>query len=645
MIKQTLLLSLISSSCSLHLLAQAPPAQSGSSNDTTILRSPEQNQSPNGNEIPVIDPTNKTISISGKTYSMTDNHLGGQFEAYLATDTLSSHSAKEYRATIRQILDYLAPNKTGGGKLKPAYDLLDKAAEYPGDGNLCESLANAIYSAQLSKQHRGNKQEYAQKLLKEQKRITRNMSVIGSKLDLTPSQEGETTRRTGQQSIEYTQMGKRLVEIEVALRQLEVNGTIGMAQSKLQFQSMIVQLFMQRRFEHVIMATRFYNLIYRDGDNKLELKEGSDTSNLFAQGLGVEPTVAGLDAASAEAIKKVDTLVNAFQNNLKSKRIHAASERLVEAFAVGEFLPSVQTISIDSKAPIQQYIQDANDLIKVLQAKDLDRGEQLNESLQRQASDYNPSEARSYISGKKTESKLNTRDAKIALRFMLNSKNSNERHTEHARFKNAMTKATNAWPSNPELQEMNSMVDDKLTMLVNGDDMLLKARKDFDLYVDTKSWAAVMKDENLSRFLASFHLSKDPQDAIRAKLLKQIKNDFTAIFATLKEAETYYKRGHAAAAWELVDISIKKHPNSLELAKAKALYSGKAATFANTIAKAQDFETGSPKSAKALTWYLKAEIIHADSQYAREGIERIIAAKYKTKKVDDYEDVAMMSDF
>ena len=577
----------------------------------------------------MVDPTNKTLTIHGKTYSISDNHIGGQFEAYLATDTLSSKAATEYRANIRQILDYLAPNKTSGAKLKPAYELLTEAAKYSGDGNLCESLANAVYAAQLTKLHRGSKREHARNLRNEHKRIARNISVIESKLDLSPGKNGENAQPSNQQSIEVITMQKRLVEIELSLRQIEANGIIGKTQSKLQFQSMIVQLFVQRRFEHVIMATRFYNLIYKDGDNRLELRKGSDAANFFAEGVGVDPTVAGLDAASAEAIKKVDTLVNAFHNNLKTKRTHAASERLVEAFVLGEFLPSVQTISINSKAPVQQYIQDANDLVKVLQAKDLARAEELNNSLEKQAADYNPSEAKSYIAAKKTESKLNTRDAKIALRFMLKSNTANERYNEHARFKLAMAKATNAWPSNPELEKINDTIDQKIGILADGDDMLLVARKDFDRYVDTKSWASVMKDENLSRFIASFHLSKDPQDIARAKLLKQIKNDFSAIFATLKEAETYYQRGHAPAAWELVDIAIKKHPNSLELAKAKALYSGKAANFASTIAKAQDYEQASAKSAQALTWYLKAEVIHPDSQYAREGIDRIITAKFK----------------
>lgn len=629
MIKPTLLITLLATTTSLHTLAQKPSTNKAPSNNTTINRPPQKQQSPQGAEIPIIDPTNKTIQFQNKTYSLSDNHIGGQFEAYLSTDTLSSSAAAKYRANIQQILDYLAPNKTGGAKLKPAYNLLSQATKYSGDGNLCESLANAIYSAQLTKLHQGSKEEYADKLKEERRKLIRNLDVITTKLSINESKTEEGS--APQETIEVTTMHKRLVEIELALQQISLNGALGMAQSKIQYQSMIVQLFAQRRYEHVIMATRFYNLIYRDGDNRLHLRKGSDASDFFKDGIGVEPTVAGLDAASAEAIKKVSTLVNAFHNNLKTKRTHAASERLVEAFVLGEFLPSVQTININSKAPIQQYIQDANDLVKVLEAKDLNRAEELNNSLQQQATDYNPSEAKSYISAKKTESKLNTRDAKIALRFMLKSKNSNERHNEHARFASAMAKATLAWPSNPELPVINKLIDDKLGMLADGDDMLIVARQDFDRYVDTKSYTAVMKEDNLARFIASFHLSKDPQDIARAALLKQIKRDITAVFATLREAETYYKRGIAPAAWELVDIAIKQHPNNLELAKAKALYSSKAATFANTIAKAQDYESHSPTSAHALTWYLKAEHIHPQSQYAKQGINRIITAKFKTQ--------------
>ena len=69
-------------------------------------------------------------------------------------------------------------------------------------------------------------------------------------------------------------------------------------------------------------------------------------------------------------------------------------------------------------------------------------------------------------------------------------------------------------------------------------------------------------------------------------------------------------------------------------------FSQTAAVFANTITKAQDLERQSPASAQALTWYLKAETIHPDSIYAREGIERVIQAKFNPQVKSNNSDVA-----
>ncbi len=652
--KKTIIAAIIASSTITPSFAQKPPSAPATAaggtpsggNDTIVRRDNMQQASAHGQEIPMIDPTNKTIDFQGKKYSLMDNNLGGQFEAYLATDTLSSQSAVEYRATLRQILDYLAPNKTDGPQLKSAYNLLTKAAEYPGDGNLCESLANAIYSAQLTKNHIGSKKEYITNLLKEQKKLVHNMGVIESKLDVQPAGRGtsskggskgktQSTPAAGSTSIDYLMMQKRLLEITALIKKTEISGTIDLTQSKIQYQAMMIQLFIQRRFEHVIMSARFYNLIYKDGDTKMKLQKGSDTDKFFSEGVGVTPTVAGLDAAANEAMRKVETLVSAFNNNILSGRIHAASERLVESFAIGEFLPPVQIIDYADKAKIQQYVQDANDLVKTLEAKDLERGVELNEGLKSQASDYNASEATSYIAAKKTESKSYARDAKISLYQMKRARNTQERYNEEARFKTAMFKSTSAWPSNPDLESINNLLDKIIDDGVESEDMLLVARKDFDRYVETKSWAAIMKEENLSRFIAAFNISEAEEDLTRKNLLAEITSEKSSVIAALKEAETLDERGFAEAAWEIIDIRQKEHPNDLELSQAKASYSGKAAKFANLIAKAQGYENESATSAQALTWYLKAENIHPDSKYAAAGISRIISAKFGANGITD----------
>ncbi len=625
--KKILISSLILSTFSIKLYGQAPPPA-----QDTVYRPSQQQQSPHGEDIPIFDFTNKSFEFQGKTYGMSDNNLGGQFEAYLASDTLSSDKAKVYRKQIRQILDYIAPNKTDGSKLKPAYDLLSEASQYEGDGYICESLANAIYSAQLTISGKKKKEKEIVKLKEEKRRILRNLGVSTSKGNLEEPGTKEENQAKALQSVDALNMQKTILEIEAKIKKLEAEIELRIINSKLHFQSMIVQLFVQRRFEHVIMGTRFYNLVYLDGDNELTLKKGSDTFKLFSEGIGVEPTVAGLDAAASEAIRKVNTLVSAFRNDLNTGKVHSASNRIMEAFIIGEFLPLVQTVPKGSKVPIQQYIQDAHDMIKVIEANDLNRAAELNESLKRQANDYNASEATSYIAAKKAESRFNVRDAKIAYGFMLKAENSSDYYNQHTRLNEAMENATKAWPSNPELKEFITIIDNSIIRQRDGGNMLLTARKDFDRFVDTQAHTSIMKKENLAKFIASFSLSDAPEDRDRAKLLDKITEQTTSIFATIKEAETYYSRGHAPAAWELIDIAIQQYPNNLELSKAKALYSSKAATFSNTISKAKDFEQKSPISARALTWYLKAEAIYPDSQYANEGISRIIDNKFNSSQ-------------
>lgn len=609
--------------------------------DTVINRQQTQHQSPHGEEIPIVDPTNKVIEFQGRKYSLMDNNLGGQFEAFLATDTLSTQSASEYRATIRQILDYLAPNRKEKPRIDLAFALLSKASQYPGDGNICESLVTSLNGARNTQNGVRNLRARIEALDEEYKRTVRNMSVVESKLEVQTSDQSsgnkksgaKSQRKTGPQSIEYQMMAKRLVEITVLKKKYEASGLIDVAQAKIQYQAMIVQLFIQRRFEHVVIATRFYDLVFRDGDNKLKLKKGSDTEKFFTDGIGVNPTIAGMDAAANEAMRKVTTLVSAYNNNMDSNRLHAASERLVEAFAIGEFMPSVQTIPVEPKKRIQQYVQDANDMVKTLQARDLEKAENLNAGLSKQAEDYNESEAKSYINGLKTVSEQYCRDATLALFQMKNANTTQERYNEEQRFKNAMSEAIKAWPSNPKINQLGDKIDGMIGDSERGLDQLQIARNDFDGWKKTQSWSAIFNDKE--RLGGAFGFSQANEDKVRLEELRDVIKNKAGIFAALKEAETLKERGFSEAAWEIIHRTQLDYRDDIELSRAMADYSSSAAQFSNMISEAQKLEKQDSASFHALTWYLKAKTVSPDSKYVSEGISRILAAYESEGNIKD----------
>ena len=121
-----------------------PPAAKPDSGNTTIINEKKKSSSPYGNEVPFLDPTQETITFMGHTFSLGDNRLGGQFEAYLADSPNTSKEALEYRETIDAILKAVSPHTTGvstSQKLRNGFALLPRAASYPGDGKICDSLS------------------------------------------------------------------------------------------------------------------------------------------------------------------------------------------------------------------------------------------------------------------------------------------------------------------------------------------------------------------------------------------------------------------------------------------------------------------------------------------------------------------------
>ena len=592
---------------------------SGSGN-TTINRHESAAPSAQGEEIPIVDPTSKTFQFQGRTYSMTDNNLGGQFEAYLASQDFESQAALEYREKIDKIQDYLSPLNPGGPDLKAAYTLLEDASDYPGDGGICDSLANSVYSGRLAMKGIGNKKEAIARLDKENRRLVHNLNVLETKGELggstTVKQGKKTTTSKAAQSTEYKVMQKRLLEITAIKKKYEASGIISLTQSKVQYQAMMLQLFIQRRFEHVVMSARFYNIIYKDGDQAMRIKKGSDTEKFFSEGLGVNPTVAGLDAAANEAIRKAQTLISAFENNIGSNRIHAASERLVESFLVGEFIPCVQTVSMGMKERVQQYVQDANDLVEALSAKELGQATELNESLKTQARDYNPSKANSYIAAHKRASDGYVRDAKFAL-F--------EKDT--ARAKVAIEKAITHWPANPTIQEFNDKLDMRLTRGEEDADTLTQTVKEFDRLLADKNYRAIVEEPRKSKFVVVFGQTNDEP---RLKQLTEIGDSIMEIEKALGKSQSLVDAGQSYAAWEAIFETQNKYYDDPKIANAKAQLIGQVGNFTNALTKAKRLEEGgaAPQTGSALSWYLKARDIYPQSQFAREGIERIVSKQF-----------------
>lgn len=592
------------------------PAASQNSGDTTVVRNKKETKSPYGDEVPFIDPTQETISLMGHTFSLGDNRLGGQFKSYLADTPNQTEEAKKYRETIDAILTAVSPHTIDNPKqkLRNGFSLLLPAASYPGDGRICDSLANAIYSAMLAKGTVNKTDNYIDSLEKESKRISYNISVIEQKTDISDNtvkksssgsgRSRKTTVETTAESHEMQTMKKRIVEIEALKKLHQAGNKVSIAQAKVHYQALLAQLFIQRRFEHVVIGTRFYNLIFRDGDSEMKLKKDSDIAKFFGKGLGVEPTITGLDSAANEAIGKVTTFVAAFNNHLSHNELHSASKRLTEAFAIGEFLPTVQTVPTEDRRKILDYVRDGYALVNFMDVHDYTNAKILLEALKKRSKDFDSTKAEGAIAAYTRVSDSHVRAAKMALM-----------QGDQEKFQQELKNATQVWPTNPRLKE----IDERLDSILDKGDLAKGLTNDFDRLLSESNYREIFK-----RQYEFVPVVQD--DSERKNAIEQIIKNIHRIDGSIMQATEFSKIGNDYAAWESLATLRDEFPKDPELLRKLEKLSSKVADFTVALTRAKEFEDNdlNPQTGSALSWYLEAKNIYPDSKHAQAGIDRLV---------------------
>ena len=595
---------------------QAPAQQPAAPPQDSAPARPAQQPaaSPLGQEIPLLDPSAETVTIGGVTIPLGDNRiLKARFEKYLSQPPESSQAATTYRATIAQILQTISPLRKGGPDMYAAFKLLPSATTYPGDANLCGSLAEAIYMAMLAKQDVNGLNRLNTTLEAEKKAIAAEgdwkarHEREANKLNTPPQQGGGGQQRPQQQqqaagagtnSLQYADILRRIAEIE-ALKKTNIARTEAQTlKTKAQYQVNMVQWFMQRRYEHVLMAARFYNQIWKDGDATLRVDKNSDVAKLFSESVGVSPTVSSLDALSNEAIREVEKYVEAFDLLLTRDELHSASQRLMEAYALGEYLAPLATLPLEKKRRVLEYVRDLHELYGTLQARDYTKTRELAARLKKTARDFPSSKVDSAIAGYTLASDLAIEEAKAHLMAR-----DNEKATEKIKS------AAEIWTTTPKLDEFRK--------LVGGVSQLVMLRNDFDRLLSESNYREIARRQY--EFATAIQ-----GDATREGAFKQIMENLMKIEAALGKASEFSKMNQNYAAWEQLAELREQFPDDPKLGRELELLAPKVADFTKALDRAHQFENRNPKqTGSALSWYLKARSIHPQSKMAEQGMLRL----------------------
>lgn len=557
-----------------------------------------------GQDVPSFDPGTEVMTWDGRSWNVNNNRIfQSRFEKYLNAPAEAEKEDEEYRTLIRTILDKLAPGNATTKNMDDGFLLLRRASNYYIDARLSDALADAVYSAWQA-QNAGARLDQANIALEEERKQHEwnlRMSANSGSISSGSTKDKEMAKQRAKEAqverdARIQPYATRLAETLALQKANQVKKAANELQTKIQFQALIVQLFMQRRFQHVLMATRFYRAVFSDGDTNL--KVGKDAKDLFARSMGMPPTVGTLDSLANEAIRDVRESIQAYEYLLEQNELESATKRLAEAFTVGEYLPELRTLPREKKRRALVFTQKTNQLISAIDVKDYTLAESLVKDLQGIAKDFDASKPMAAIDTSKMVAGMHLAKAK-------NAALAGNQAVLEAEIKSA----TEIWPRNPALAEVFGRISTQ-------GDVQQQALIDFDQLLSQKNYRQIF--ENQVRYIAATALYPERQEQLR-EVLESMQTVEGAIIRSSEIA----KQGNFAGAWESVEKTFQDFPDDSRLNQVRANLTTQAADFVRTLRNAEQLEE-KEQIGSSLAWFLKAQRIYPASDFAKDGISRLV---------------------
>ncbi len=594
------------------LYSQNPSSVEGGQTTQTVT-SRESNKEPAGSplgnqsdflgqDVPFFNPGNEILSWDGKNWQISNNRVfQARFEKYLNAPAATTEDDQEYRALLEQITDLLAPGQYTPKRIDEAFSLLPQASNYQIDANLCDSIADAVYSIWLARSERARLRAANQNLEEQLKQHEWNAKMVAEDVSVkltgdADNKQNRKQQRALQNDLRVEPYIRRKVEVLALMEANKIKREATLLQSKIEFQSLLVQHFLQRRFQHVLIGTRFYRAMFSDGDTLLRVE--GDAKDLFASTTGMPPTVAVLDSLANEMIRDVREGVDSYNFLLDKNELESATKRLGEAFVIGEYLPPLRTLTREKKRRALEFTQLSNQLISALEVKDYTLAEENVNKLKTIAKDFDPSKALAAIETARTVSAMHLAKAK-------NAAVSGDRET----LETELRAATEIWPRNPDLAEVSAAI-------FSQSDTQMQALADLERLYSQKNFRQIYEDQ--VRFIAAAAMYPEKQET-----LTQVLRDMQKIETAIIQAQEMARHGDSAGAWEQTERMFKEFPDDNKLNQLRAELTTKAADFVATLRQAEQLEA-EERVGSSLAWYLKARQLYPNSSYAHSGIDRLV---------------------
>jgi tetratricopeptide (TPR) repeat protein len=456
------------------------------------------------------------------------------------------------------------------------------------------------------------------------------------------------------------------------------------AQAKFQLQALILQLFVQRRYQHVIIANRFYRAVFDDGDqslqsfqqmaDKLGYNKAAGQAKLIANGnpkgaaaLGSGGSPGGGAGATAGSNGPGANVGNngydggGDETALSGSGIQLGAENLSVESMMNAVSSGMRSMSRTFKSLSQldgianEIIRDVNEGVKVYKFQ-LENNE-LESAATQLASVFTKGEYLPSV-------RLLTQDEK-------------RRTLIYAQLCNKLVNASNSGNIDAvsevatAMKKMNPGFDDaEILANIQGvktasslhiaQAKVAAARGDLQTVQGEITRAASLWPNNpelqsfsseMSRMsekaspqvqaLGDFdqlyaqknfrqifddkekYIAAISQSPERQSKLKEVLFRMQEIETSIMRSQEIARRGDYAGAWEGVEITFSKYPDDLKLTQLRAELTTRSPDFVRDLREAKSFEEKG-EYGSSLAWYLRAQSLYPGSDLSRQGVERVV---------------------
>jgi hypothetical protein len=622
----------------------------------SLLSSGSNSQSPSG--IPEPSTGLDGFVWDGKKFTLGDVRiLNAKFVGYLNEPEEGINEEKSYQEDLAKILDSLDVFRVrADSKAKILQEILPplkKAMRNPRDGGQCRAIYNAIGTDFHGRDDIAGTNMRIRELSKEIEKIRWNMKVTAN--PSTMSIQSNPFHLDGVR-VDLQSLQADLEAKTAELKSLSEHTQTKVSESRISLQRVIVNLFLSRHFDHVMIATSIYRFLYTDGAGGIEIEDSvisaasesakkmraatsydrsvktdntigyssdkgaysnnvvqrneiengivsilpgmsevldKQTSLKLAVLSNIPKEMTELESVTQEVVDQTNRMMKSVQSLMSQGLFEEAMQRLQEALLAGEHLSSLRTFSCEKRQNLWSYLQKKRDVLASISSKDYAVAAKKIEEMKGGSKDSPFVKELAEIKNLQGSSDM----------YIAKSKESASRGDSEGMNK-ALEEAAKIWPQNPAL----SQTTEQLSKLNQGKDELKKLleQKNFKYIMDEKA-----------KFLAV--ASDDP--ALLDKLKHVLEQEGKAL-SWKTRVEELLKRNDPYGAWEEAEKGIVEHPESNDLMKLRSDAAVKCPDFVDKIEKARN-ATVRQDPAAALAAYLVARQIYPQSALAREGIDTL----------------------